>query len=238
MMATAARPKRMENSFQRIQETYPVVPGRTFTAAGVYDKTGILVVLALITGLVSYLANFGWVAIIGAALVGFVLAMVGIYKPATAKFVAPLYALVEGIALGGITAAYATTSGSGIVPLAIIFTGGIFLGALVVFRSGLVKITPKFASMTLMALIGFLLVGIALALGLPVPGLSNSSTLLIFGVFGVIIGVACLFMDFNYIQIGEQRHLPAEGEWSGALMLMVSLVFVYLNVLRILGRRR
>ncbi len=54
----------------------------------------------------------------------------------------------------------------------------------------------------------------------------------------MVIGVMYLFVDFNYVQVGEQRGLPAEGEWFGALILMASLVFVYINVLRVLASRR
>ncbi len=228
----------MERGFARFADTYPQLSdAKTFTAAGVYDKVGLLVVLSIITGTVSYFANSPGL-IFGGIIGGFILAMVGIFRPQTARIVAPLYALAEGLALGGITAWYATTSGTGIVPLAIIFTGGIFLGSLVVFRSGLVKVTHKFVSMTVIALVGFLLVGLALSFGLPVPGLSGSSGMAIFGIIGIVIAVMCLFIDFNYVQVGEQQHLPAAAEWSGALMLMISLVFVYLNVLRVLGRRR
>jgi uncharacterized YccA/Bax inhibitor family protein len=150
--------------------------------------------------------------------------------------VAPLYAAAEGVALGAITASYATGS-NGIAPLAIIFTGGIFLGALAIFRSGLVKVTPRFVSMTMMATVGFLVVLVGGMLGL-FPGLSSQTGLLVFGVIGVAIAVAYLFMDFNYVQVGEERALPVQGEWYAALMLMMSLVFVYINVLRILASRR
>ena len=100
------------------------------------------------------------------------------------------------------------------------------------------KVTPKFVTMTLMAAFGFFLVSLALLFGLPVPGLSGAGGLAVLGVFGVAIGVAFLFVDFSYIQIAEDRRYSADGEWFGALLLMTSLVFVYINVLRILGRRR
>jgi uncharacterized YccA/Bax inhibitor family protein len=231
------RSPRMERAFDRMTDAYPLQPeAGTFSAARVYDKVGLMVVLALVTGTYSYIANNNALVVLG-LITGFVLSMVGIFRPATAKIVAPLYALAEGLALGGITAYYATSSG--MVPLAIIFTGGIFLGAMAVFRTGLVKVTPKFASMTFIALIGFLVTFIAVqVLGLPVPGLAGAGGMVVFGVFGIALGVACLFMDFSYIQMGEQRRLPADGEWYGALMLMISLVFVYINVLRVLGRRR
>jgi uncharacterized YccA/Bax inhibitor family protein len=230
----------MERAFDRMAETYPAGPGQadlaTFTAAGVYDKVGLMVVLALVTGTIGYFSDNIGLILVG-FVAGFVLSLVGIFRPALAKVVAPLYALAEGLALGGITAYYAAGN-NGIVPLAIIFTGGIFLAALVIFRSGLVKVTPKFVSWTIMASFGFLLVLLGLMLGIPVPGLSGSGGLAVLGVIGVGIGVMHLFIDFNYIQIGEQRRLPADGEWYGALILMMSLVFVYINVLRILGRRR
>jgi uncharacterized YccA/Bax inhibitor family protein len=236
-LQTADRSVRMERAFDRMTDTYPVQPGtRLFTAAGVYDKVGLLVVLALITGTYSYFANNTGLMVLG-FIGGLVLSLVGIFRPALAKIVAPLYALAEGLALGGITAYYAVGHSS-IVPMAVIFTGGIFLGALVIFRSGLVKVTPKFVSMTLMASVGFILVLIANMFGLNLPGLGGSSGLAVLGVFGIAIGVMYLFIDFNYVQISEQRRLPADGEWYGALMLMMSLVLVYINVLRVLGRRR
>jgi uncharacterized YccA/Bax inhibitor family protein len=119
---------------------------------------------------------------------GLVCMLVGVFKPTTAPIAAPLYALFEGLALGAITAWYAADS-SGIAPLAIIFTGGIFIGALIAFRTGLVKVTPKFVTYTLMAGLGFMLVVIAGAFGL-FPGLSSQTGLLIFGVIGIAIGVA------------------------------------------------
>jgi uncharacterized YccA/Bax inhibitor family protein len=206
-----------------------------FTAAGVYDKVGLLVIIALIAGAVGYVADSPGLAVIG-ILGGLVAYLVGVFRPATARVAAPIYAVLEGLALGAITAWYAADT-HGIAPLAIIFTGGIFVTALVIFRSGLVKVTPRFVTMTLMATVGFIAVLIAGMFGL-FPGISSESGLLVLGVIGVVIGVAYLFIDFNYIEVGEQRGLPVEGEWVGALLLMASLVMVYINVLRILGARR
>ena len=209
----------------------------TFSATRVYDKLSLLVVLAAVTGAVGYAIASTGLLLLG-IVTGFVLAMIGIFKPATAKYVAPLYALAEGLALGSLTALYSTTT-KGIAPLAIIFTAGVYLAALVIFRSGLVKVTPKFVSMTVMAGFGFLVVMLASVFGL-FPGFGGATGLLVFGVIGLVLGVAYLFIDFNYVQLGEQQRLPAEGEWYAALALMMSLVFVYISILRILasqGRR-
>lgn len=237
MMQTQNRSARMERGFDRMVSEFgqPIGLDQRYTAAGVYDKLGMLVVLALLAGVVGY-ATDNVLLLIGGIVVGLIVGLIGLLRPATAKYMAPLYAIAEGAALGALTGLYATTAGDGIVPMAIIFTGGIFLAALVIFRSGLVKVTPRFVSMTMMAGFGFLLVVLASAFGM--PGLGGAGGDLVIGIIGVLIGVFYLFIDFNYIQVAESRQLPVEGEWTGALMLMMSLVFVYINVLRILGRRR
>jgi len=226
----------MERAYDRMEAEFGTSADvATFSAGGVYDKVGLLVILALLTGAVGYGTDSAGLAIAG-VLGGLVFYLVGIFRPATAKVMAPLYALAEGLALGAITAAYATGS-NGIAPLAILFTAGLFAGALVVFRSGLVKVTQKFISMLLMATVGFVLVLLGGMLGL-FPGLSSQTGLLVFGIIGVVLGVGYLFVDFHYIEVFEERHAPVEAEWFGALLLMASLVMVYLNVLRILASRR
>jgi uncharacterized YccA/Bax inhibitor family protein len=235
-MATRNRSARMERAYDRLDAAYGnPVDVETYTAAGVYDKLGLLVLLALVTGAVGYATASTALLFIG-LIGGLVLALVGIYRPTVARVVAPLYALAEGLCLGALTALYATGS-KGVAPLAIVFTAAVFLGAFVVFRSGLVKVTPRFVSMTIMAGFGFLAVLVAGMLGV-FPGLSSQSGLLVIGVIGVAIGVMYLFVDFNAVQLGEQRRLPAEAEWYGALTLMMSLVFVYINVLRVVASRR
>jgi len=233
---TRNRSARMERAYERMGTAYAgSVPVDTYTAAGVYDKLGLLVLLALVTGAVGYAADSTGLLLLG-LFGGLGFALIGIFRPMAARIVAPLYALAEGLCLGSLTALYATGS-HGVAPLAIVFTGAVFLGALIVFRSGLVKVTPRFVSMTIMAGFGFLAVLVAGMLGL-FPGLSSQTGLLVVGVIGVVIGVMYLFIDFNAVAIGEQRRLPAQAEWYGALTLMMSLVFVYINVLRVVASRR
>ena len=235
-IATRNRSARMERAYDRMGAAYgTAVVEDSYTAAGVYDKLGLLVLLAMVTGGIGYATASTGLLVLG-LVGGLVLAMVGIFRPTAAPVVAPLYALAEGLCLGALTALYATGS-KGVAPLAIVFTAAVFLGAFVVFRSGLVKVTPRFVSMTIMAGFGFLAVLLAGMLGL-FPGLSSQSGLLVIGVIGVVIGVMYLFVDFNAVQVGEQRRLPAQAEWYGALTLMMSLVFVYINVLRVVASRR
>ena len=236
-MRTSDRSARMERAFDRVDGTYRSTPGLgTFSAAGVYDKLGMLVLLALFAGAFGYVAASPGIIIAG-VIGGLVLGLVGIFRPARAKLVAPLYAIAEGVALGGITSFYSAGT-HGIAPMAIIFTSGVFVAALVLFRTGIVKVTPRFMSVTLMAFVGFFLVALATMFGMPLPGVAGLSGFGVFGAIGVFIGVMALFIDFNYVKVGEERMLPVEAEWYAALSLMMSLVFVYLNVLRMLGGRR
>jgi uncharacterized YccA/Bax inhibitor family protein len=235
-LATTDRSARMDRAFDRVATAYcGATTLETYTAARVYDKLGLLVLLALATGAVGYATASTGLLLLG-LVGGLVLAIVGIFKPTLARVVAPLYSLAEGLCLGALTSLYATGS-KGVAPLAIVFTAAVFVGALIVFRSGLVKVTPRFASMTIMAGLGFLAVLVAGMLGL-FPGLSSQRGLLVLGLIGVAIGVMYLFIDFNAVQVAEQRRLPVEAEWYGALTLMMSLVFVYINVLRVVASRR
>ncbi len=237
-MQTTDRPRGRARSYDRLADAFPVEPGaKRFSAAGVFDKVGLLVVLAIVTGVVGYFTNPPGIAIFVGIIVGLVFSLVGRFKPASTAVMAPLYALVEGFVLGAITAYYAVGKTS-IVPLAVIFTGGIFLGTLIVFRSGLVKLTHRFVSMAIIAAFGFLAVLLASIIGLPIPGLSGSGGNLFIGVFGVVVGVMFLYLDFNFVQVSEQRQVSAKGEWLGALLLMNALVLVYISVLGIVGRRR
>jgi uncharacterized YccA/Bax inhibitor family protein len=225
---------RIERAFRDFPRETDLAPGRLYTAAGVYDKVAVLAVLALATGVYNYVANNSALILVG-IFGGLVFYFTGIFKPALAKYTAPLYALAEGLALGGITKFYATGN-TGIIPAAILFTGGIFLASLVVFRSGLVKVTQRFVTMAMIAAGGFFVVLLGSLFGL--YNLNSAGGNLVIGLIGVVIGVMFLFVDFSIIQRSEQAQLPVEAEWVGALLLMASLVMVYINVLRILGRRR
>ena len=232
----------MDRSFGRLAEAYPLDPNtERFTAAGVYDKVAGLVVLALVTAAAGYaLASPGQVLL--AIVIAFAVGIAGTFRPRWARWTAPAYALIEGFALGGISGWYAKIAG-GIIPLAVLFTGAVFVAALVAFRTGLVKVTPKFVSITIMATFGLMVVYIAALLGLRLPGIADLGPRgVIFGVIGLGIGVMNLFVDFQYVETAQERGYSAEGEWFAAYAMMASLVLVYINVLRILasayGRRR
>lgn len=227
-----------ERSFERLSTSYPLRGGgEPFTAAGVYDKlAGLLFVVALSAVVGAFFLPTAAALVLLVVAIG--ASLVGIFKPDLARICAPIYAVAEGAVLGWISRALSQDAG-GIVPLAILFTAAVFVGCLLAFRSGLVKVTPKFVTVTVVASFGMLAVFLASFIGLPIPGFDDLGTKgLIIGILGLGVGVLNLFVDFAAIQQMEERGADERGEWYGALILLTSLVLVYISILRILASRR
>lgn len=227
-----------ERSYERLTTTYPLQGGvERFTASGVYDKVaGLLFVVALSAAVGAFFLPGPAVLVLLFVALG--AGLLGTFKPTLARICAPIYAVTEGAVLGYVSRAYAQ-DGGGVVPLAILFTGAVFAGCLVAFRTGLVRVTPKFITLTMVASFALLALFLASMVGLPIPGLADVGTKgLIFGIIGLGVGVLNLFVDFSAIQDMEERGADAQGEWFGALILLTSLVLVYISILRILGSRR
>jgi uncharacterized YccA/Bax inhibitor family protein len=210
-----------------------------FVAAEVYNKVGILAAIAIAGGAVTFAFQVSAGIVIGLLLVAFALAIAATFLPRQAKVLAPLYAIAEGLALGGLSRYFETTS-KGTVPLAVLFTGGVFIATLAAYRSGLVHVGRRFVIGTFVATFGLAIVLLAAWIGVPVPGLSGFGPWsVVIGVLYLVIGIANLLVDFSFVQGAEQQGLSAQGEWYAAFSIMLSLVLVYLAFLRLLagGRR-
>lgn len=244
MAQTMIKPA-MQRAYARMPEAFPAgAEDRPFSANATYNKVGVLVCIALLAAMAGWVLGSGGLAM-GCLVVGFGAVLVGTFKPAAAPVTAPLYALCEGVVLGWVSSAYATL-GRGVVPVSVVFTAAVFAAAFAAFRSGLVRVTPRFVSVTLMATVGLAVVYLLAMVGLPVPGANDiGGKGVIFGLIGLGIAVMNLFVDFSFVEqleagaaLGAGRGrvaLSSQGEWYAAQALMVSLVLVYLNVLRIVG---
>jgi uncharacterized YccA/Bax inhibitor family protein len=209
-----------------------------FVAADVYNKVGILAAIAIAGGAITYLFQISFGAALVFLLIAFGLALVTTFRPHQAKMLAPAYAFTEGLALGGISR-YFEASSKGIVPLAILFTGVIFIGTLGAYRAGLVKVGRRFIVGTTIATVGLLAVLIAASFGAPVPGASGVGVWsVVIGVVYLFVAVANLFVDFSYVEAAQGAGVSAEGEWYAAFSIMLALVMVYIAMLRILMGRR
>jgi uncharacterized YccA/Bax inhibitor family protein len=207
---------------------------RPFSAARAFDKLTVLAIVALVAGIFGYAAvptGLAFVCVIAALAVS----MVSWYRVRWAKYLAPSYAVLEGLALGTISSLYAS-AGHGIVPVAIVFTGGVFFATLVLYRTGLVRVTPRLVSLAAIGAVGLMAVFILSLLGLSLPGVNDfGGAGIIFGILILGVAVLNLFTDFEYVRQSERLQVSSEAEWAAALAMMTALVLVYLSILRILG---
>lgn len=228
----------MRTGGNRLAAAYPVGaesvlhPERAFSATGTFNKTAILTILALATAIYATLTvttpGAGFVVALIAAVV---VSLVGMFKPRTARVMAPAYALLEGYVLGVVSASYSQVYG-GAVPLAVVGTATVFFGTMLAYRSGLVRPGRRFVQVTVVATFGLLAVLVVSLFVL--PGLVGPGGVII-AAFALVIGAANLLVDFGYIENLQRGGLPADAEWHAALMLMVSLVLVFLSLLRLIG---
>jgi uncharacterized YccA/Bax inhibitor family protein len=145
---------------------------------------------------------------------------------------------LEGLALGVISRLYNDVS-HGIVPIAVVATAAIFLGTLVAYRTGLVRVTNRFIMITVVMSFGLLAAMLVTIFGLQIPGLgSNGTTLVVFGLLYLVVAVMDLFVDFEFVNRAAKAGISADAEWYAAFIIMFAVVMVYLALLRILGGRR
>ena len=221
--------------------------GSTMTLNGTVNKSGILLALILVTaafvwdkyeGPQSTSAIMPWVAMGGIG--GFILAMITIFKKTWAPVTAPIYAVLEGLFLGGISAYYEARF-PGIVMQAVGLTFGTLAALLMAYRSGLIRATENFKLGVVAATGGiFILYLVSFGMsffGKSIPFIHESGLMGIgFSAFVVVIAALNLVLDFDFIENGVEQGAPKYMEWYGAFGLMVTLVWLYLEILRLLSK--
>lgn len=216
----------------------PVSDVRPLVANEVYNKVAFLSVIALIAGAVTFFVPVSTAVAFPCVLAALGVAMWGLFVPHMAKVLAPIYAVLEGLALGVISRLYNDVS-HGIVPIAVVATAAIFLGTLVAYRTGLVRVTNRFIMITVVMSFGLLAAMLVTIFGLQIPGLgSNGTTLVVFGLLYLVVAVMDLFVDFEFVNRAAKAGISADAEWYAAFIIMFAVVMVYLALLRILGGRR
>ena len=218
----------------------------TMTVEGTAMKTGILLVLVITSAAFTWtklLANpqaaMPWM--IGGAIGGFVLALVTVFKKDWAMYTAPMYALAEGLFLGGISALYNTAYYEGIVFQAALLTFGTMITMLIAYSTGLIRATQRFRAGVVAATGGIMLVYLASLVmnmfGMHIPGIFGAGPIGIgFSVVVVIIAALNLVLDFDFIERGAEAGAPKSLEWYGAFGLLVTLVWLYIEILRLLSK--
>ncbi len=221
--------------------TNTVLSSDKMTIEGTVNKTAISLLLLVGTGYFTF-DVISPVLLIGAGIGGFILALVTIFKKEWAPITVPLYAILEGALLGGISYMY-NSSYNGIVTNAILLTVGILVSLLMAYRSGYIKATENFKLGIFAATGGLAIVYFVnfimgfFGSGLGVMSVDNASPLSIgFSIVVVIIASLNLVLDFDFIEEGAEKGAPKYMEWYGAFGLLVTLIWLYLEILRLLAK--
>jgi len=210
------------------------------TIEDVVAKTGFLFAILVVVGALAWSANLGMGAVLLGFLGGFVLAMVISFSKNIKPGLVIAYAGLEGLALGTLSSYYESFY-PGIVSQAVIGTVAAFAGVLVMYRNGTLRATPQFTRAVIGAAIGYFILGLASLIasffgvgqGYGFYGVSGLGLLL--AVAGVGLARLFLVLDFDQIEKGVAAGVPEKESWRASFGLMVTVVWLYLEVLRLIS---
>ena len=242
-----------------MRSTNPAMSGRIFekvgmvtdgsssmTITGTINKIGIM--LLLVIAAAAYTWNMvmgadpgraGTLAMVG-AIGGFVLALVTIFRPQSSAITAPIYAILEGLFLGAISAII-NARYPGVAFQAVLLTIGTLFTMLFLYRSGRIRATPRFRRGVMMAtgavFFAYMISWIMSLFGMPMGFMHSAGPLgILINLAIIVIAALNLIMDFDFIEKGSQMGAPKYMEWYGAFGLMVTLIWLYIEFLRLLSR--
>lgn len=234
-----------EKAYQEAAARNPVVldselvsHAPTMTVQGAINKTFILSGIMLVTTLFSFMFPsplLMW----GGAIGGLIAVIAASYKVEKSAIIAPIYAAFEGLFVGGVSAYFAAQFG-GIIFQAVSLTLAVLFMMLFIYKAGIIKVTEKFKAGVMMAtgavLIVYILNLVLSMFGMNIPYLHEGGVVGV-GISLVIIGIAALnlLLDFDNFEKGEKYHAPLYMEWFSAMGLLVTLVWLYVEILRLLA---
>lgn len=243
-MDKSGNPALKRSALDRIRE---LESSQTATVGGTIGK---VIILAL---LVALGATAGWSMaasnqssalwiLLGSAIVATIFAFITIFVPKASPFTAPVYALAEGAVLGALSYWF-NTAYEGIALQALVLTGGVFASVLILYTTGIVRVTQKLRSVIIIATMAialyYVINFVVMLFGGALPLIYDSGTFgIIFSVIVVLVAALNLLLDFDFIDKTAQSGAPKVFEWYGAFGLMVTLVWLYIEILRLLSKMK
>lgn len=208
------------------------------TVSGAVNKTFVLGAIMLASAAFSF-TFFNPILTFGGAIGGLIVVIIAVRKMEKSPVLAPIYAGLEGLFVGGITAMYAGAF-DGIILQAVTLTFGVFFAMLALYKSGLIKVTKSFRTGIVMATFGILLIYLASIVlsffGMQIPHLHEATPLGMVISLGIIaIAALNLLLDFDLIEKGAQQGVPSYMEWFAGMGLLITLVWIYVEILRFLA---
>jgi uncharacterized YccA/Bax inhibitor family protein len=211
----------------------------SMTASGAVNKTLLLAVLLLIG------AGIGWtfpnkLFLLPAAILGLVLVLIASFKKEWSPIIAPIYAIVEGVFVGAVSLAYSYAF-DGIIFHAVSLTIGVLFLMLFLYKAKIIQVTQRLRSVIMMAtgaiMLTYLVSFVLSFFNIQVPMIHSTGLLGIgFSLVVVVIASLNLLLDFDFFEKGQQAGLPKHMEWFAGMGLIITLVWLYLEILRLLSK--
>ena len=243
---STSNPAFSRDVFPGYEQVFGVPRSTAMTVQGTVGKTFVLLAILMATAAWSWNASAGQTLAIGmlavAGIGGFIVAMITIFKPTIAPWTAPIYAALEGVLLGAISQVIELQYGAkvpGIAMQAVTLTCGVLFIMLFAYATRIIRVTDKLKMGIIVAtsaLCLFYVVSMLLSFfGVGVPLLFSATKLGIgFSLFVVGLAAFNLLLDFDFIEKSAASEAPKYMEWYGAFGLMVTLIWLYLEILRLL----
>ncbi|MES2239494.1 MAG: Bax inhibitor-1/YccA family protein [Bacteroidota bacterium] len=229
---------------EEVHEAAIIGYDQEMTISGTINKTILLFLLLTATSMVTWWMAFNGmnpiVPAIGGAIVGLVLVITSAFKPQYSGYLAPGYALFEGLFIGGISAIFEARY-PGIVIQAVGATFVTFAVCLGLYKFKIVKVTEQFKSVVLaatLAIATYYLISWLFSMFTSFVPVHYGNSMMSIGIsiFVIVIAALNLFLDFDRIEQGVQQRMPKYMEWFGAMGLMITLVWLYVEFLRLLSK--
>jgi len=217
---------------------------QTMTVSGTINKSFLMLLLLIASAAITWIMTFNgqnpMIFTIGGAIVGFILVLIAVSRPQSSGYLAPGYAIFEGLFIGGISAIFEIKY-PGIVIQAVSCTFVTFMVCFGLFKYQIVKVTEKFKSVVLastMAIASYYLISWLLSMFTSFQPIHHGNSMISIGIsaFVIVIAALNLFLDFDQIEKGVQQKMPKYMEWFSAMGLMITLVWLYIEFLILLSK--
>ena len=223
-----------------VHEATVIDRNETMTVSGTINKSFLMLILLIASAAVTWSMTNPIIFAIGGAIVGFILVLIATFRPQHSGFLTPGYAIFEGLFIGGLSAIFETMY-PGIVIQAVSCTFVTFMVCFGLYKYEIVKVTERFKSVVLaatLAIATYYLISWLLSMFTSFQPVHNGNSWMSIGIsaFVIVIAALNLFLDFDQIEKGAQQKMPKYMEWYGAMGLMITLVWLYIEFLRLLSK--
>jgi uncharacterized YccA/Bax inhibitor family protein len=227
-----------------VHEATVIDRNETMTVSGTINKSFLMLILLIASAAITWTMTFNgqppMTFIFGGAIVGFILVLIATFRPQSSGYLAPGYAIFEGLFIGGLSAIFETMY-PGIVIQAVSCTFVTFMVCFGLYKYEIVKVTERFKSVVIastLAIATYYLISWLLSMFTSFQPVHYGNSMFSIGIsaFVIVIAALNLFLDFDQIEKGVQQKMPKYMEWYGAMGLMITLVWLYIEFLRLLSK--